>query len=86
MRTNAMKVVKIIILEIVIFVVVCLVGFGLDYVLFFKGGPKPGATGHPMPVFMMLMPILALIVLGIVNVVFIIIAIKDRKKKDEDEW
>ncbi|MCR5654607.1 MAG: hypothetical protein K6G07_03080 [Lachnospiraceae bacterium] len=70
-----MKVIKTILIEIVILVIVLAAGFGLDYLLFFSGTPDPNATGHPMPVFTMMLPIGALFVMAIVDVILIIVGL-----------
>ncbi len=77
-----MKVIKLLLLEVVIFFLTVGLGFGIDYIFIFHTETNSDVSGHPVPVFTWLFPLVAMIIIVIVNLLFIIYLIKRRKSND----
>ena len=79
------KALKIIAVEIIIFLLLFPLGFGAD-MLFFANFPKDTDTaGHPVPVFTIMVPLFGAVIMGVLDIILAVIKIIKKLKKNRAE-
>ncbi len=69
------KIIIILIVELLILAVLFFGGMGLDYVLMSHLADDPEVTGHPAPVFTILLPTAGLLIMIITDVIIAVVSI-----------
>ncbi|MCR5624709.1 MAG: hypothetical protein K6G11_05635 [Lachnospiraceae bacterium] len=75
-----MKVIKVLLVEVTIFIITIGLGFGIDYILIFSAEKSSEMNGHPVLVFTMFLPLLSVVIIMIINLLLIIIHLVKRRK------
>ena len=79
------KALKIIAVEIIIFLLLFPLGFGADMLLFANFPKDTDTAGHPVPVFTFMLPVFGAVIMAVIDLIMLVILVIKRIKKSREK-